>query len=323
MRAAFLAAALTTLVASPLAARDIVLSPPLACDLGTDCFIQQYVDHDPKEGASDYRCSTLSYDNHKGTDFALRSLDQMRRGVDVLAAAPGTVRATRDGMPDQLLTAENSSEIDGRDCGNGLVVEHDDGWTTQYCHLKNGSVAVLQGDRVTRQTVLGQVGLSGRTQFPHVHLTLRQGDTVVDPFAPDGNISCDGSAQKTLWQDDLPYRPGAVLAVGFSDKVPDFSAIKGGTAARPVLSVTAPAIVVYGYAFGGKQGDQLRLTIDGPTGTFMDETVTLDRDQAQFFRAVGKKRRTPAWPEGTYLGTVTLIRDDVTLNTENAELSVE
>ena len=45
-------------------------------------------------------CGTLGSDGHKGTDFALRSISVMARGVAVLAAAEGYVTAVRDEMPD-------------------------------------------------------------------------------------------------------------------------------------------------------------------------------------------------------------------------------
>jgi hypothetical protein len=51
-------------------AQELVLSSPIDCSLGDDCYIQQYVDHTDGEGVSDFRCSSLSYDGHKGTDFA-------------------------------------------------------------------------------------------------------------------------------------------------------------------------------------------------------------------------------------------------------------
>jgi hypothetical protein len=322
MRAAVFAAALIPLAAGSLAARDITLSPPLACDLGADCFIQQYVDHDPSEGAMDFRCSNLSYDTHKGTDFALRSFDQMRRGVRVLASAPGTVTATRDGMQDTLYDRDNGDDVDGRECGNGVVLDHGGGWTTQYCHLKRGSVAVRKGDRVSKQTTLGLVGLSGRTQFPHVHLSVRKDGAVIDPFDPDGKISCDAPSTQSLWRSDLPYRPGGVLTVGFADAVPAYDAVKDGSAAQANLPTTAPAIVVFGYAFGGKKGDRMRLTINTPDGELMDEYVALDRDQAQFFRAVGKKRSVAAWPKGRYTGTVTLMRGGRMINSETTAIQV-
>ncbi len=282
---------------------------PIDCDLGRDCFIQQYVDHDRSRAAMDFRCSTLSYDTHQGTDFALRSLEQMRRGVNVLAAAPGVVAGTRDGMEDRLYRTGDSDRLNGRDCGNGVRIEHDGGWSTQYCHLKRGSVTVNEGDRVDTTTVLGQVGLSGRTQFPHVHMTLRKDGDVIDPFDPDGQIECGAPSTETLWETPPPYRPGGVLDVGFADAVPKFNAVKAGDAAANQMSTDAPAIVVFGYAFGGRIGDRMQLRIDGPDGVLIEQAVELERNQAQYFRAVGKRRTTDAWPAGRYTGTVVLRRD--------------
>lgn len=321
MRATLLAALVLNLAAGALAARDIVLNPPIDCDLGSDCFVQQYVDHDPSGAAMDFRCSNLSYDTHKGTDFALRSIDQMQRGVNVVAAAPGTVRATRDGEQDAIYDSTRQSEIEGRECGNGVVIDHGGGWTTQYCHMKRGTIAVKKGDRVSLSSVLGQVGLSGRTQFPHVHLTVRKDNTVIDPFDPDGHITCGTPSGETLWETPPPYRPGGVLGVGFADGVPSFDDVKAGRAALPSLPVDAPALVVFGYAFGGKAGDKMQLRIDGPSGVFMDQTVVIEKDQAQFFRAVGKKW-TADWPAGTYRGTVTLMRDARTISTEQGSVVV-
>ncbi|MBY5931641.1 M23 family metallopeptidase [Tateyamaria omphalii] len=308
MRAAAFAA-LTLTLAAPAAARDISLGIPIDCDLGRDCFIQQYVDHDKSRDAMDFRCSTLSYNTHQGTDFALRSLEQMRRGVNVLAAAPGIVGGTRDGMQDRLYRTGDSARLNGRDCGNGVRIDHADGWSTQYCHLKRGSVAVRQGDQVSTGTVLGQVGLSGRTQFPHIHMTLRKDGDVVDPFDPDGQIQCGAPSTEDLWQTPPPYRPGGILDVGFADAVPEFDEVKAGDAAAAQMSSDAPALVVFGYAFGGRIGDRMQLRIDGPAGVLVEQAVELGRNQAQFFRAVGKKRTTASWPSGRYTGTVILLRD--------------
>ncbi len=93
-----LAALLFFYAATSVAAQDIILTSPIDCSLGDDCYIQQYVDHTDGKGASDFQCSSLSYNRHKGTDFALRTLRQMRQGVNVMASAAGTVpRATSYG----------------------------------------------------------------------------------------------------------------------------------------------------------------------------------------------------------------------------------
>lgn len=295
------------LAAGPLAARDILLNPPIVCDLSEDCYIQQYVDHDPSTGATDYTCGPLSYDTHTGTDFALRSLAQMERGIVVIPAAPGTVHAIRDGMPDVLHTPDRAADIDGRACGNGIVIDHGGGWSTQYCHLRQGSIAVEKGDRVRLTTKLGQVGLSGRTQFPHVHMIVRKTGAVVDPFDPKGDITCGEPSAETLWQTAPTYRPGGILTVGFADAIPEFNAIKAGQAAQSTLSVTAPALVVFADLFGGRDGDTLTLDITGPDGLFMSEKIQLTRTQARLFRAIG--RRNPATlTAGDYTGTATLVR---------------
>jgi murein DD-endopeptidase MepM/ murein hydrolase activator NlpD len=56
----------------------------------------------------------------------------MMKGVEVRAAASGVVRATRDGMLDVNLREIGPETIRGREGGNGVVIDHDGGWTTQY-----------------------------------------------------------------------------------------------------------------------------------------------------------------------------------------------
>lgn len=300
---------LTISFATHAVAEDFSLSLPLDCDLGSDCYIQQYVDQDPTSAAQDHRCGPLSYDGHKGTDFALPDRMRMARGVDVLASAPGIVRGTRDGMQDTGYTPETADAINDRECGNGVVIVHGGGWETQYCHMKKGSITVARGDHVNTGDLLGQVGLSGRTQFPHVHLSVRKDGAVVDPFDPDGQITCGAPDADTLWDTPPAYRPGGVITVGVSDAVPSFDDIKTGSAHRADLPADTDAMVVFGYAFGSQAGDDMTLTLTGPDGVVVDKTMTLDRTQAQFFRAIGKRRAEDRWPAGNYDATVTLRRD--------------
>jgi len=297
---------LALIAAAPVTAQPR-LSLPIDCTLGDTCHIQAYTDVDPTEGAVDYTCGTLAYDSHKGTDFALPNLAALQAGVDVLASAPGRVRALRDGERDVLY--DGTSDLGGRDCGNGVVIDHGDGWETQYCHLRNGSVAVAQGDEVEAGTVLGKVGLSGRTQFPHVHLSVRHAGEVVDPFAPGAEPGACGAAEETLWQDPPPYRPGGLIAAGFAPAIPEYAEIKAGTGHTPALIATTPALVLWGFGYGSRAGDVMRLVIKGPDGRTTFETeVEIEKPQAQYFRASGTRVRRGLRP-GTYTGSVTLLRD--------------
>ncbi len=110
------------------------LSLPLDCRVGVDCWIASHVDLDPSRGFADYACGRLGYNGHKGTDIAIRDLGAMAEGVAVLAAAPGIVSNWRDGMADiSVGEAGRAKAIKGIECGNGVMIEHEAGWTTQYC----------------------------------------------------------------------------------------------------------------------------------------------------------------------------------------------
>ena len=300
------------LSASTAMAQDLRLAMPIDCVLGDTCYIQQFVDTDPGPEARDFTCGPLSYDGHKGTDFARPTRAEMQHGVAVLAAAPGRVRGLRDGMPDTGLTPETEVQITGRDCGNGVVLDHGDGWETQYCHMKQGSVAVVQDQRVEAGETLGLVGLSGRTEFPHLHLSVRRDGKVVDPFHPVSNDTCTlDSPLPGLWDSPLPYQPGGLLDLGFASAVPDYDAVKAGQASvAPTRD--SPALVLFVYGFGARAGDQIDLIIDGPEGRFFQSTQTLDRTQAQYMRAVGRRTEQGLAP-GLYTGAATLRRDDQVL----------
>ena len=298
------------------------MNPPLACDLATTCFVQNYFDRDQGPGAADFTCGPLSYDGHDGTDFSLPSLAMMRAGVDVIAAAPGTVTATRDGMADIAQDAPDAPDVTNIECGNGVVVSHGGGWETQYCHMKSGSIAVLKGARVVKGTKLGQVGLSGQTEFPHVHLSVRHDGTEIDPFHPDETLVCGEDPQSTLWQAPLPYAPGGLISAGFATEIPAYAAIKDGLTAPATLPDTAPALVLWAYAFGSRAGDTMALTIAGPGGEVLNEIQALDRTQARFFRAAGKRLTTANWPPGSYTGTAQLLRSGTVIDQYTSTLTL-
>ncbi|MEM7439839.1 MAG: M23 family metallopeptidase [Pseudomonadota bacterium] len=312
------------ILAGPVAAEDLNLATPIDCKLGETCFLQQFVDHDPGPGVRDFACGAASYDGHKGTDFRIDTND-MRAGVDVLAPAAGRVRGMRDGMADSLTPAPGS--IDGRECGNGLVIEHTDGWSSQLCHLKRGSVTVRQGERVIAGQVVGQVGLSGKTEFPHLHVTMRKNDKVVDPFAPDlAPGSCGTGLGAPLWSDTAiateAERPTRVIATGFAEGAPDYRAVLDGTY-DDILPVRAKPLVLWAVAINGQKGDQMDLVLTTPDGQILTpDGDGLDKNKAQFFRFFGKRAPRGGWAKGTYGWSVTLTRDGVEIDRRAGEVQI-
>ena len=52
------------------------------------------------------------------------------------------------------------------------------------------------------------------------------------------------------------------------------------------------------------------------------QDIGLPKDQAQAFRAIGKKRRSAPWPAGTYTGTATLIRDETPIDQKTTQITL-
>ncbi len=313
-----IAAGLFSLMPSALRAEPPRLSPPLRCEPETGCFIQSYVDHDPGPGSSDFACGARTYDGHNGTDFRIRSL---RAQAEVLASADGVVKGARDGMQDVSVRVIGKSALGGRECGNGVVVEHGDGWSTQYCHMAQGSVTVKDGARVRRGDVLGRVGLSGNTEFPHVHLTVRQNGKVVDPFAY-GRPPAACNAGVSLWTPEaasaFAYRSRILLARGFADGPVTGEEIDTGTVEdrRPIPA--SAAVVAWVRLIGVEAGDAPKLVLTGPDGTVLSENKpeVQDRAKAQIHLFVGRKRPPEGWPPGTYAAALSVLRDGKTVSEE-------
>ncbi len=315
--------ALTLPFAGPALAEGFLLRSPIDCDLNSECYIQQYTDTDPTSGFSDYHCSGQSYDGHKGTDFALPSIADIQKNIGVLAAAAGVVEGIRDGVPDIEYSEATADQVENRECGNGVQINHGEGWVTQYCHLKQGSVMVRTGQSVSAGDPLGHVGMSGRAAFPHVHLSVRKDGQIVDPFDPDGTVTCSAPGDSTLWVDTPAYRPGGLISIGLTDRVPDYSSVKAGSAALDDISTDAPALVVFGFGFGIQAGDIMRLSITGPQGDVITDDIELEKTQARSYRAIGKKRKSQRWPSGDYLGAVTLMRGNVPISRLETKLTLK
>ncbi len=307
----FLAIGALALLTGQAAALDLAF--PLNCTLGEDCYVQQFFDHDAGAAWRDFTCGTLAYDGHDGTDIAVPTRAAMAAGVQVLAAAPGTIKGARDGVADFALATPN------KECGNGVVVDHGGGWETQYCHLKQGSVLAQVGQAVDTGTVLGMVGQSGLAEFPHLHLSVRKNGIEVDPFAPTSATSC-GATGDDLWTATPNYAAGGILDAGFSTNIPAFGTIKTGLDSPENLPKTAPALVMWAYLFGGQAGDAIVFEITGPEGVIITERMAVERNRALFFHAVGRKMRGAGWPAGDYAGTARLMRRSAEV--DRAEISL-
>lgn len=302
------------LVASPVSAQaDFRLGLPVACELGDSCWVVNLVDLDPGPAVKDYLCQAQTYDGHKGTDIAIRDLKAMQKGVRVVASAAGVVRGIRDGMADQDFSVDGGKAVAGRECGNGVVIAHGDGWETQYCHLRRGSVGVSKGSRVKKGQYLGLVGHSGKAAFPHVHLSVRHQNLVVDPFVGQKPAVACGLADGHLWDhgliDALSQPLTSIFNAGFAAVAPKTQAILEDHYQDKGFLRNAPALVLWAAIYNIQKGDRVVMRITDPDGGVLHayENV-IDKTQARRILYSGKKRTTLYWPDGTYQGEIAIHR---------------
>lgn len=303
------AAAIIYAISERAGADRPVFRLPVDCDMGIRCYIQSHVDRDPGPGFTDFSCGSLSYDGHKGVDFRVATFAEMAKGVGIIAVAPGAVRAIRDGVED--LGASDFPE--GQDCGNAVVLIHDDGWETQYCHLAKGSVVVREGDHVKAGDRLGAMGYTGRTEFPHLHLSVRKDGDPIDPFGAQKMAEgCDQPETDSLWSPDaqthLTYQPGGIVDIGITDAPPDLARIRQGD--QPILEdASATTLIVWGRFFGVQKGDVVTVRLIGPAGEVIRNDTTLPRNRAEEMRFAGK-RSASGWPKGAYTAIALITRGE-------------
>lgn len=279
------------------------LSFPMACKLGEDCWIARYVDREAGNVAADHTCGSSTQNGHKGTDIAISDLARMKAGVSVLAAAPGTVLRLRDGVEDASVREAGTDGTEGQECGNGIVIDHGQDWQTQYCHMKQGSLRVEPGDTVAAGDVLGQVGMSGLTEYPHLHFTTRLSGSLVDPF--DGGkfeTSCEADGQ-SLWADKVPYQSFVPLPAQFSTEPRDLENMwQPGLKTMPSDS---EAMLLVGRGFHPQRSDIWHFTVTDPDGkVVLDNKINMEKSHQVYVGFMGLEKPEGGFKPGIWKGSI-------------------
>jgi murein DD-endopeptidase MepM/ murein hydrolase activator NlpD len=81
------------------------------------------------------------------------------------------VWATADG---KVVVAERDGAY-----GRTVVIDHGNGFSTRYAHLRR--IKVARGDRVRWGDTVGTVGKSGRASGSHLHYEVRRNGAPLDP----------------------------------------------------------------------------------------------------------------------------------------------
>ena len=288
---------------------------PIDCTIGEDCWVMNYVDMGPDDGKkTDPACLNRTYDGHKGTDFMILDEKSMEEGVNVLVPLAGVVTRIRDGEPDQWSTDEQLKEIKNqrKECGNAILIDHGDDLQTIYCHLKNGSIAVKADQKIEKGDIMGQVGLSGLTQFPHLHFGIIKEGKVIDPFTGQNNTQECGKTRGSLWDKDLDlsYKPFVIQNLGLSTDIPALSSIEQDGSSPADISLNSDILTLWVTLFGVQEGDNITLTIMDPNNkTFAKREITQDKERTRQFYYAGRRTTKSPLIEGVYTGEITIKRN--------------
>lgn len=106
---------------------------------------------------------------HLGKGEALKDYEVF--GEDVIAPGEGIVIQVIDGAID-VLPGERDRAVG---VGNTVIIDHQNGEYSVFCHFKHNSLRVRVGDRVKRGDLLGLCGNTGNTSEPHIHFHLQDG----------------------------------------------------------------------------------------------------------------------------------------------------
>lgn len=168
--------------------------------------------------------------DHKGIDLPVA------KGTAIVSTETGRVVAVKTNMTEHDSTAVRSAK--GNTGGNYVIVEYQrangESYRVSYCHLTENGVAVKEGDTVQAGTVLGYAGSTGASSGPHLHLTVRHGETKdgqvvygapINPLIYLAEVAARGNLQDTVIKkgsrDDLlaSLKPKADLTPTPGDEV--------------------------------------------------------------------------------------------------------
>jgi murein DD-endopeptidase MepM/ murein hydrolase activator NlpD len=104
---------------------------------------------------------------------------KLHHGIDIAAPEGTSIHPVRGGE----VTFSGSQQ----GYGNVVVVDHGDGFVTKYAHNRANRVAA--GDRVETDTVIAEVGSTGRSTGPHLHFEARYEGKKIHPEAVFAGIA--------------------------------------------------------------------------------------------------------------------------------------
>jgi len=168
---------------------------PLKGDVQMAFLPLSYIHH-RSSGSQEFAMDMVGANQKDAASFTDISLPKPRTlsdysiwGREVLAIGDGVVVEIGDKFPEdrmndpakfakpeytQALLKELVAQIGWTNAiaGNYIVIDHENGEFSIYCHLQEGSLRVKPGDKVRKGMVVAKVGITGNSGAPHLHFQL-------------------------------------------------------------------------------------------------------------------------------------------------------
>jgi hypothetical protein len=119
------------------------------------------------------------------TNTPQRNEDFFCWGKPVYCPGDGRVAQMFDGLPDNPLYQppafdpeahiKDPKTSEERHGGNYVMIDHGNNEFSEVAHMQKGSVQVNAGDKVVKGELIGQIGSSGDSIFPHIDYHLQKG----------------------------------------------------------------------------------------------------------------------------------------------------
>lgn len=118
-----------------------------------------------------------------------RNEDWLGFGTLVLAPASGVVKKIRNTVDDNILGQKMFDfRLVFQDIkafyGNYIIIDHQNGEYSLLLHLKKGSVSVKVGDKIKQGPPIAQMGISGDSEYVHLHYQLQNAIEVNNETLP-------------------------------------------------------------------------------------------------------------------------------------------
>jgi|GEM_PF-3448642 len=288
---------------------------PVSCQLEENCWLVNYPDIVSGEGAADYKMGKMTYEGSMGIDIAVQTVLDLKNGVPVLSAEDGEVIFVRNDIEDNYPLGPKKENDNSPFCGNFVVIRHTNDWKTVYCHLKKDSIEVEPGDFALEGRKIAEIGLSGKTEFPHLYFSVLYKKNYYDPFS-GLELSEDPRKYKSFWapsvKENLKYKNFAIINIGVSKEAPSADEVKKGEYENIEIFNDLSEIYVWIHGFHFNKDDFLKVSVSNPEQEkILDDTVKIDSGEIErFFVFKKQKKEEKTWLPGSYTVKAELISPD-------------